>query len=535
MGRREGQEIAAIRAPSELHGLKTLVVDDSACSRQVLQDILESFTFAVSTVASGEQALAELRRVAATVPYRLVLLDWKMEGMDGFRTAEKIASDPAIAEAGKLPIIIMVTAHGLEMMESRRHPVPVDATLFKPVKPSHLFNTIMALFGKAKARLAHKEPDRCVRLADELAMLRGRRVLVVEDNGFNRDVAVALLEDAGLVVDLAGNGREAVNKTTQSRRGYDAVLMDIQMPEMDGYTATREIRKWEESGYRLSGDTDEKGADPSKPKTKVRQPTPIIAVTAHALKGEKEKCLAEGMNDYLSKPLDEEQLNRMLLKWIPTPVGKGDSTQPPSFSENGQDPARSPALIDKEGALRLLGGRKALYVQMLRRFKQEFGNIDETIRRCLSAGDAATAVRRAHSIKSAAASLGATDLAQASADLEKAAGGKGQVPDGCLERFAMALAETLKAISSLVADANNSEKKAPALARKRIKLPPRATLEEIVRRATRGEYGILSGMLEALECEDIEYSGFCTKIREFAAKYDDDGMAQFIESQGREE
>jgi CheY-like chemotaxis protein len=145
--------------------------------------------------------------------------------------------------------------------------------------------------------------------------LSGRRVLIVEDSELNRDVAVALLEEAGLIVDAAANGRVAVDKVTELPKGfYDAVLMDIQMPEMDGYEATRRIREWEGQQPETTNQSKIPSPQTGKPETK----TPIIALTAHALKGEKEKCLAADMDDYLAKPIDEQDLHRILLKWIAT-------------------------------------------------------------------------------------------------------------------------------------------------------------------------------------------------------------------------
>ncbi|MFH1985083.1 MAG: response regulator [Pseudomonadota bacterium] len=531
LGRREEPKSVVIRAPGELHGLRTLVVDDSACSRQVLRDILESFGFAVSAAASGELALDELRRAVSSHPYRLVLLDWKMEGMDGFETAERIGIDPVIADAGKPPVIIMVTAHGLEMMESRRRPTPVEATLFKPVKPSHLFNTIMTVFGKNEALIAQNAPHRSVHLSDELSVLRGRRVLVVEDNALNRDVAVAFLEDVGLVVDVAENGRAAVERITESGDGYDAVLMDIQMPEMDGYTATREIRNWEAVRRWVVGDEEAEGPDRSGRGRRSRPRTPIIAVTAHALKGEKDKCLAGDMDDYLSKPLNEEQLQRMLLKWIAAPMAGGAAAQTPAICMRGAAPDLTAAGFDEPSALRRLGGRRELYAKMLRRFEGEFGNAGEALRRCLAAGDIQTVGRMAHSIKSAAASLGATALSDASAELEEAAGGKGDEIGDCLEHFARVLGETLGIVSRRLVSHEKSDPPQPPPAEKAFSLPPRDILQEIEKSASRCEFTVLARILDGLEAEHGQYGDFCEKIRDYAAMYDDEGIANWIASE----
>jgi signal transduction histidine kinase/DNA-binding response OmpR family regulator len=283
--------------PADLRGLKTLVVDDSATARQVLVDLLESFTFNVAAVDSGEKAIEALRRADQSGPYQLVLLDWKMPGMDGIETAATISSDHCLHRP---PIIILVTAYGRELVQEHMDKAAVDSMLLKPVKPSQLFNTIMELFGRADVAVPRRAKEPTALPTHQLA---GRRVLVVEDSELNRDVAVALMEEMGIVVETAENGRIAMDIVTGSPRGYyDAVLMDIQMPVMDGYEATRKIREFEEK----------QDATSEQPETR----TPIIALTAHALKGEKEKCLAGDMDDYLAKPLDEKDLHRVLFKWI---------------------------------------------------------------------------------------------------------------------------------------------------------------------------------------------------------------------------
>jgi PAS domain S-box-containing protein len=307
--------------PADLHGLKTLVVDDSATARQVLVELLESFACNVSEVDSGEKALEALQKAPGYAPYQLVLLDWKMPGIDGFATARSIRElehqEPATTnQKPQTPIIILVTAYGLELVQERIAKAAVDTVMLKPVKPFRLFDTIMELFGRTAAAVPQHTQAPAERRPHQLA---GRRVLVVEDSELNRDVVVALLEEAGLTVEVAGNGHVAVDKVTESPRGYyDAVLMDIQMPVMDGYEATRHIRKWE---FKVQDERSDLTTEPL-PAADIR--LPIIALTAHALKGEQEKCLAADMDDYLAKPLDELDLHRVLLKWI-APIRTFDS------------------------------------------------------------------------------------------------------------------------------------------------------------------------------------------------------------------
>ncbi|MGD8835164.1 MAG: response regulator [Desulfobacteraceae bacterium] len=305
--------------PMDLHGLKTLVVDDSTTARQVIVNLLESFSFNVSAVDGGQRAVEAFGRAAAEAPYQLVLVDWKMPGMDGIETARQIrALDRKATGTGnhqsRTPIIILVTAYGHELVKEKTDKAAVDTLLIKPVKASMLFNTIMELLGREVAAVPLAKTKRAL----DLSRLAGRRVLVVEDNELNQDVVAALLGETGLTVETAENGKQAVEKVTESPQGhYDAVLMDIQMPVMDGYQATWCIRKWEFKGQSSQFTVQNEFSDIStnrSPNTDHR--LPIIALTAHALKGEKEKCLTADMDDYLSKPLDERDLFRVLLKWI---------------------------------------------------------------------------------------------------------------------------------------------------------------------------------------------------------------------------
>jgi CheY-like chemotaxis protein len=229
-----------------------------------------------------------------------------MPGMDSVETVRRIHElDYSESKTGirkpRIPIIILVTAYDREIVkELISTDEMVHTLLLKPVKTSQLFNTIMELISRKEAsvEIQMQQPA-----AYPLHQLTGRRVLVVEDSELNQLVVVALLEEVGLIVETAENGRIAVDKVSGSPKDFfDAVLMDIQMPEMDGYEATRNIRAFEKQQV-----------------VAIKQPAsriPIIALTAHALKGEKRKCLAAGMDDYLAKPLDEKNLHKVLLKWI---------------------------------------------------------------------------------------------------------------------------------------------------------------------------------------------------------------------------
>ena len=220
----------------DLRGMRVLVVDDNSSSREILQTLLESMSFEVTVAASAEEGIAELEKEAGTHPYKLIVLDWRMPGMDGIKAARAIKKHPGLP---RKPKIIIATAYGREEVIQRSEKVGVDGFLLKPVGQSVLFDAIMAAFGKdapspvvaAQVNASDKE---------ELRNIRGARVLLAEDNEINQQVAREILEQAGLVVRIANNGQEAVEAV--SAETFDLVLMDIQMPVMGGFEATQAIR-----------------------------------------------------------------------------------------------------------------------------------------------------------------------------------------------------------------------------------------------------------------------------------------------------
>ena len=224
---------------TDLQGKKILVVDDNATSRKIFEEILKSFSFEVSLAASGEEGLAELESAPKDYPYDLVIMDWRMPGMDGLEASRRIKNH---TELGRIPPIILVTGYGREDVIQQTKQLELEGLLIKPVSPSVLFDAIMQALGKdvqKVSRVDHKKEDK----TEGLAAIQGARLLLVEDNEINQQVAREILEGAGLNVTLANDGQEAVEAVKKNK--YDAILMDIQMPVMDGYEATRKIRKSE--------------------------------------------------------------------------------------------------------------------------------------------------------------------------------------------------------------------------------------------------------------------------------------------------
>ncbi len=377
----------------DLRGMRVLVVDDNASSREILQTLLETMSFEVTVAATAEEGIAELEKEVKEHPYKLVVMDWKMRGMDGIKASEVVKSHPGLTTK---PKIIIVTAYGREEVMQRSEKAGVDGFLLKPVSQSVLFDAIMGAFDKEVPGRDRAAQAR-VSTVEELNRVRGARVLLAEDNEINQQVAREILEGSGLVVSIANNGKEAVEKVKAGT--YDAVLMDIQMPVMGGFEATREIRRDE----RFKG-------------------LPIIAMTAHAMAGDREKSLDAGMNDHVTKPIDPDELFSALAKWI-KPGERGTPEESPLWTqaEQGKEvlPSELPG-IDFSSGLSRLSGNRQLYVKLLCKFKDSQQDAAQEIRAAFQSGNVETAGLLAHTVKGVSGNLGAEALYRAAAELEKA-------------------------------------------------------------------------------------------------------------------
>jgi PAS domain S-box-containing protein len=403
-------------APADLKQMRVLVVDDNPTSRAILQEMLESFSFEVTAVASGAAGLAEFEHPQDSRSYGLVVMDWKMPVMDGIETARRIKA----SSAQRPPPVILVTAYGREDILSQAETAGLEGVLLKPVSLAHLFDTIMEIFGRR--RPPQFAPSAVERTASTFERLVGGRVLLVEDNEINQQVAMEILRGAGLEVALATNGREAVERVT--RGGFDAVLMDVQMPVMDGYAATREIRKWEleTQGVKLKGE-DLSASSIPYPASGI----PIIAMTAHAMSGDSAKSLAAGMNDHITKPIDPTALFETLARWIKpgTRFRRASALPDPDAAcRSGGSPPEEPGLPDMlpgfdlgEG-LRRLRGNGVLYRRLLVNFADQFSGAAKALRRALDEGDLGCLAQQVHAIKGVAGNLAASSLQSASAALE---------------------------------------------------------------------------------------------------------------------
>jgi two-component system, sensor histidine kinase and response regulator len=398
-----GQGVRRELVPNpDLRGRRALVVDDNDHARAVIVDMLEGMTFVTHQVDSGMAAVEEVRRAAATPhPYDVVYLDWRMPGMDGMETARQIRS-LGLASA---PMFLMVTAYGREEVIKEAEHAGIQNVLVKPVSPSILFDSTMSVLGGQRAKAPSLESAAGSSADLRLAPMRGARILLVEDNDINQQVARELLEDAGLVVEVADNGQIALEML--KKRAYGLVFMDMQMPVMDGLTATREIRK-------LSEFTN----------------LPIVAMTANAMEQDRRKCKEAGMNDFLVKPIDPQEMFSILLRWgrqLRSSIGAA-APAPQQQQQLPPPPASPPEPFDGiEGLDTALGlsrmmGKKSLYAAMLRRYLAGQQQVVAEIRQALADGDDSTAERVAHTTKAVSGNVGATSIQERAAALEAAIG-----------------------------------------------------------------------------------------------------------------
>ncbi len=393
-GYRERFDDRLLLPPVKMRQLPTLVVDDNSMARNILRHTLESFTFQVDTAKSGSEALDLLRQEPKDNPYKLIIMDMTLPGMSGVEVTEKIKNRLQLPYA---PKVILLTSYSGEEASQGNVSVPFDGILVKPVSRSLLFNTIMYAFGNSRGQMvtpSEFSQGNLLQLARE--RLAGAHALLVEDNDINQEIAVELIEQAGLRVDVASNGLEAVRAAMDT--DYDIILMDIQMPEMDGLEATEKIRRLEKPW----------GRDVA-----------ILAMTAHALVGDREKSLESGMNAHIVKPIDPDELYEALLHWTRPPAVSAAPDAPQPMEAAAAVPVENdlPGLSVRSGLQRVSNNRE-LYGNLLRRFRS--GNTDFLfrLRHALAGDDTSTAVQMLHTLKGVAGNLGAEELFDAAAELE---------------------------------------------------------------------------------------------------------------------
>ena len=352
-----------VAAENDQHAaLRVLIVDDNATAREVLAAMVTSFGWQAETATSGAEAIQRMEAAtAAGHSFDILCVDWIMPGMDGWETIQHIRA----RDAGHLPAILMITAHGRELIAERlgEETNPLDGFLVKPVTPSMLFDAVaqatrgasITVEGHTPANLPTEQP------------LAGLRLLVVEDNPLNQQVARELLSHAGAEIEVASDGEQGIACVRRASLPYDAILMDIQMPKMDGYTATRVLRQ------------------------EMQIATPIIAMTANALPADREACLAAGMSDHIGKPINARELIALVLRYCrPAPIAPAAVPVAAAVPPAAQLPPQ-PEGFDFAAALARLSGNCALFASLARRFGKDCAALAEAAQIALQHGDRATA------------------------------------------------------------------------------------------------------------------------------------------------
>jgi CheY-like chemotaxis protein/HPt (histidine-containing phosphotransfer) domain-containing protein len=414
-------------APVMLRGTRILGVDDNLTNRSILAKMVEGFGCRIDMAATGAKGLEMLHTAArAKDPYQLVLLDMQMPGMDGEQTTREIKTDPLVKDTK----IVILTSMGQRGDAIRLEALGCSGYLLKPVKQQMLYDALVAVLGQDE----QVKPGLVTRHVLSEKKRQGLRILLAEDNPINQKLAVILLQKQGYSVDAVDTGTQVVEKARSEQ--YHAILMDVSMPEMDGFEATRLIRAWE-SGH--------------------GQHIPIIAMTAHAMQGDRERCLLAGMDDYLSKPLEPLALFNALDRWVPigeetqTEAAPGEEVQdytsaPEPFShevladeglfgeaaapagKKPQVPAPAPGLgleqglpLDFDEAIHRFDGDRAFMLEMCREFIAHLPGRLQEIHAALAASDANSLSRHAHNLKGTSLNFSAAPLAGVAAELEKQA------------------------------------------------------------------------------------------------------------------
>ncbi|MFN3986789.1 MAG: response regulator [Rhodocyclaceae bacterium] len=437
-----GRELIEQAGPL-LAGIRVLVVDDNEVAREIIAETLRFFRLEVAGVASGTAAIERLREPGAA--FDLVLMDWRMPGMNGDEATRRIHADPAIAHR---PKVVMITAYGREDVIRLAEQSGVDGFLIKPVSPSTLLDTVLSVLGRGsilgETGLARTQPaDAGGAAPDGLGGLAGARMLLVEDNDINREFASELLRSEGMVVDEAVNGAEALERVRV--RDYDAVLMDIQMPVMDGLEAARRMRALA---------VGPEGARFAR--------LPIIAMTALAMAQDAEASRAAGMNDHVTKPIAPDRLLAALSRWMARPSGTAEAgaaaaaqtaalaAEETSADRLTQEEACLAALhalehLNARDGIRRIGGRPDAYLRQLRRFRERYPDAIDELRRLLADHGVQRGAEFCHALRGVTGNIGAQAVYARLQDID-AGLKRGELPTADL------LDETAALLAAVMAD-----------------------------------------------------------------------------------
>jgi polar amino acid transport system substrate-binding protein len=381
---------------SFLEGKRILIVDDNELALEVLSSILISFNCHVVPASSGQQAMELANQ--ATIAFDFIMLDWKMPELDGIETYQMIKSQNNYQD--NQFILVTSNANDVETVEQLKS--SINSVLVKPVTSSSIFDELMHLSGE-EAFTITREMKRDDTLLENQRSLQGAKILLVEDNELNQELAIELLKESGIDVDLAENGAIAVERVASNI--YDGILMDLQMPIMDGFSATKVIRN-------------------------THPQLPIIAMTANAMVSDKEKVLAAGMNDHITKPINVNNMFATIARWVtPSHSEKAVDSEQVKQAQNGEHTSSEKAVelviadfisIDKEAGLMVANGNKSLYVKLLGRFITGQEDFVERFKASMAKEDQEESTRFAHTLKGSAGNIGAKLLQQSADNLESA-------------------------------------------------------------------------------------------------------------------
>ncbi len=400
--------------PTEMRGLRVLVVDDNQAALNVLCEQLRMLDFAVTDCATGAEAVALVRQHCRDWPFDIALVDWMMPEMDGLETIRRMR------QISRKLRVILVTAFGRDEVRSQARAAGCDGFLTKPVSQSSLYDALLEAFGFGRGG----DASPLMGLPD----LHGMHLLLAEDNRINQQIAVELLEGTGATLTVVGDGQAVLDKlAAYGPKGFDAILMDVQMPGIDGIEATRRIRA--QDGF---------------------AELPIIAMTADAMGDDRGRCLAAGMVDHVPKPIDPHELFSALLRWLPV-------QQIPTTKEAQEQPLPLPEVagLDQVAGLARVAGNRELYLHVLWQFVEEEVDAPARISTALEEGDRAVAQRIAHTLKGAAGSIGLEALQNGAARLERALR-DGQDATAELAQLADDLARTIAALRAALPSAKQT-------------------------------------------------------------------------------
>lgn len=385
---RQKQRELLEKAGPLLAGIRVLVVDDNQVSRDILTEMLSYFRLDVIAVESGHRAIAVLEQADQQID--LVLMDWRMPGMNGDEVTKRIHTDRLVRHQ---PKIIMVTAYGREDVMRLSEQAGVDAFMIKPVSPSTLLDTLLSVLGRGRLFAADQHQSSVAGDISLSGQVAGLSVLLVEDNEINREFAVELLRSEGILVDEATNGAEALVKV--QRQAYDAVLMDIQMPIMDGLTAARQIRQLA-----------------NQPGGEAFASLPIIAMTALAMAQDAEQSREAGMNDHITKPIAPDRLIHTLAKHVKRRGRSASDVTVVSASQDLATPFPQLESLEVREGVRRIGGNVDAYWRQLQRFKNHYAQAVSVLTQKIEREGLLEAEAYCHALKGVAGNIGATQLYQ---------------------------------------------------------------------------------------------------------------------------